>query len=281
MLTAPVGFPRRRGVAEPPLVLSIFPGIGMLDLAFEREGFCVVQGPDPLWGGDIRRFHPPSGAFDGIIGGDPCQSHSLLANLVRAKGLEPRFPDLSAEYERVVEEAQPEWFLRENVPGAPDIAPHGYAVHSFILDNSWLEDECGIGHPQMRRRRFWFGVRGNTPIDLRRHVNYATLLLPDRSYAVTSPAERVPVRIGGSDKLKRTARAPAVCGRHEGHLGSPTVDRSARYALADMLELQGLPEDFLQHSPFTMDAKRKMIGNGVPLSMGVALARAILEAQMQ
>lgn len=51
------------------LVLSLFPGIGMLDVAFELEGNVVVRGPDPIWGGDIRRFHPPKGKFDGIIGG--------------------------------------------------------------------------------------------------------------------------------------------------------------------------------------------------------------------
>ena len=34
-------------------MLSLFPGIGLLDMAFEEEGFCVVRGPDLLWGGDI------------------------------------------------------------------------------------------------------------------------------------------------------------------------------------------------------------------------------------
>jgi len=28
------------------LVLSLFPGIGLLDRAFEEEGFTVVRGPD-------------------------------------------------------------------------------------------------------------------------------------------------------------------------------------------------------------------------------------------
>lgn len=37
------------------LVLSLFPGIGLLDMAFEQEGFCVVRGPDVLWGGDVRK----------------------------------------------------------------------------------------------------------------------------------------------------------------------------------------------------------------------------------
>lgn len=30
-------------MSDNPLVLSLFPGIDLLDMAFEREGFCVVQ----------------------------------------------------------------------------------------------------------------------------------------------------------------------------------------------------------------------------------------------
>jgi hypothetical protein len=51
------------------LVLSIFPGIDGLGRAFEELGYCVVRGPDVLWGGDVRRFHPPAGVFAGVIGG--------------------------------------------------------------------------------------------------------------------------------------------------------------------------------------------------------------------
>lgn len=58
------------------LILSVFPGIGMLDRGFEEEGFCVVRGPDLLWGGDIRRFHVPANHFAGVIGGPPCQDFS-------------------------------------------------------------------------------------------------------------------------------------------------------------------------------------------------------------
>lgn len=90
-----------------PLVLSLFPGIGLLDRAFEEEweGCCVVRGPDLLWGGDIHRFHPPSGRFDGIIGGPPCQCFSSLANLVRATG-KTVAPNLIPEFERCVGEAE-------------------------------------------------------------------------------------------------------------------------------------------------------------------------------
>lgn len=109
------------------LALSLFPGIGMLDLAFEIEGVVPVRGPDVIWGGDIRRFHPPAGKFNVVIGGPPCQMFSALANLVRAKGLEPRFGNLIPECERCVSEAQPECFVMENVPAAPEPVVKGYA----------------------------------------------------------------------------------------------------------------------------------------------------------
>jgi site-specific DNA-cytosine methylase len=43
-----------------------------------------------------------------------------------------------------------------------------------------------------------------------------------------------------------------------------------------MLRLQGLPENLLDHAPFTMHGKRSAIGNAVPMPMGRALARAVL-----
>ena len=109
------------------LVLSLFPGIGLLDMAFEQEGFTIVRGPDVLWGGDIRRFHPPAGVFDGVIGGPPCQTFSRLAIMTRFNGHEPKFGNLIPEFERCVQEAQPRWFLMENVRDAPLPLVSGYA----------------------------------------------------------------------------------------------------------------------------------------------------------
>src|SRR5437588_5850350 len=108
-----------------PLVLSLFPGIGLLDMAFEQEGFCVVRGPDLLWGGDIKRFHPPAGKFDGVIGGPPCQAFSPLRNL---NPKIDRHGNQIPEFERVVSEAGPRWFLMENVPDAPMPRVRGYGV---------------------------------------------------------------------------------------------------------------------------------------------------------
>lgn len=315
------------------LALSLFPGIGLLDSAFEQEGFCVLRGPDVLWGGDIRRFHPPAGPFDGIIGGPPCQTFSSLAHLVRANGHEPRFGNLIPEYERCVAESTPAWFLMENVPAAPEPVVAGYGVKSFLLDNSCLDGGDGMGLEQRRVRRFSFGLRGVAePPNLLRWIDLAVFVLPDASTVTQwtpdnsqeakgrtrceapvghgpppsvhtrrqalvsdSNSNAVPVKIGGSGKVKKTYRAQPVTAGHEqpagltaakrakrvgavtGSDGGPS-ERMGRYKLADACRLQGLPEDFLKDAPFTAEGKLKAVANGVPVPMGRAIARAILAA---
>lgn len=241
------------------LVLSLFPGGGLLDFAFEAEGFTVVRGPDVIWGGDIRRFHPPPGRFEGVIGGDPCQSHTALVSMVRAKGLEPSFPDMTPDFQRVVEESQPKWFLRENVRLAPDIKPAGYDVRVFNLDNSTLDSGTGTGNEQMRTRRFWFGTQGPCP-ELRQWIDFAMNISLDR---VTAVGGHDGIADALGDKAYRKARA-------EGEDYKPP-----HRDLAEMLRLQGLPGDWLDHQPWTMQAKRKIVGNGVAVPTGRALARAI------
>lgn len=241
------------------LVLSCFSGVGALDEGFRRAGFCVVSAGDVAWGGfyDLGKFHPPRDVFEGVIGGDPCQAHSVLANLVRAKGLGPRFPDLTPVFERVICEANPRWFLRENVPGAPNIAPPGFAVASFLLDLATLDAGNGTGHPTGRRRRFWFGVRGaSRAYELRARIDFA-LFVGDKSHAVTADSRAVPVRFSGG-KTKGTWSA------------------GKKSTIAEQLEAQGLPVDLLEHSPLTAQGKRALVGNAVPLPMAEALARAIV-----
>lgn len=272
----------------PGLVLSLFPGIGLLDRAFEVEGFTVVRGPDVIWGGDIRTFHPPPGRFDGVIGGPPCQSFSALANLVRAKGLEPAFGNLIPEYERVVSEAEPRWFLMENVRAAPVPVVPKYAVTSFLLDNAWLGEE------QMRMRRFSFGLRGEDAPNLRKWIPgvalelpYATTVCGDaRAVHRTNVADQRVKRLtvlGGMKSGSFTTEANpktqkvGVTGAHPCH-ERPKGGHGERYTLAQMLELQGLPPDYLDHCPMTVQGKRKAIGNGVPIALGRAVAAAIVQA---
>ncbi len=230
------------------LVLSLFPGIGLLDRAFEEEGFCVVRGPDALWGGDVRRFHPPPGRFDGVIGGPPCQQFSNL-NQAGRMGLQKLADNLIPEFERVVSEAVPAWFVMENVPRAP--LPHvsGYVIPHYLVNNRWF------GGVQNRRRRFSFGTRTGRTLPL----DFAALETIDYAPCVTANG---------------TQWEP---GKPANKRGRSRSDRSVK-ALKNYIEWQGLPADFLADAPFTVAEKVRVVGNGVPLPMGQAIARAVRAA---
>jgi DNA (cytosine-5)-methyltransferase 1 len=115
--------------------LSLFTGIGGLDLAAEWAGFETVgqcewadyptkvlekHWPDvPRW----RDVHDLTAAdftsrtglrtVDCISGGFPCQPHSVAGK--RQASADER--DLWPEYRRIVSEIKPRWVVAENVPG--------------------------------------------------------------------------------------------------------------------------------------------------------------------
>jgi DNA (cytosine-5)-methyltransferase 1 len=129
------------------LVLSLFPGIDLLGRGFELEGYCVVRGPDLLWGQDVRSFHVIAGRFDGIICGSPCQEFSGKRRLPpTGYGLE-----MIEEFKRIVRESGCSWWLLENVPRVPDVSVEGYEAQRFDLNAR----ECGL--TQSRQRHFQFG----------------------------------------------------------------------------------------------------------------------------
>lgn len=142
----------------PNLLLSLFPGIDLLGRGFEAEGFNVVRGPDTLLGQDVREYRPARHTFEGIIGGPPCQKFSTInRNRDVEQGME-----LVGEFIRCVVEAQPVWFVMENVPGVPDIEVPGYRVQRFNLNAL----ECGL--KQNRIRVFQFGSRDRSVLVIHR-----------------------------------------------------------------------------------------------------------------
>ena len=236
------------------LVLSLFPGIGMLDMAFEEEGFCVVRGPDLLWGGDIRRFHPPAGKFDGVIGGPPCQAFSPLRTLVE-HGNHLVAENLIPEYERCVAESAPAWFLMENVSGAPLPSVTGYIVKDQIV-----RDVC-VGGETNRLRRFSFGTFEGLRLD----IEWAALHWTD-------PAPTVLASGGDAGGVKRAR------GVRKWRKGAAAMGYKTRGVWETNRRLQGLPDDFLASAPFTVAGKIHAVGNGVPLAMGRKAAQAVKRA---
>lgn len=235
------------------LVLSLFPGIGLLDMAFEEEGFCVVRGPDLLWGGDVRRFHPPAGHFDGIVGGPPCQIFSRMRHINPKAG--QAHGNMIPEFIRCITEAQPAWALMENVIEAPIPDVPDYVTRNERIRDVW------VGGDTIRMRRFSFITRDGRPLRIETLALHRTDPQPA---ALAGGARRVPVAIGGSGKVKASRR---VCAGDQ-----KTVDGFEASKRA-----QGLPADF-DLPPFTVAAKVKAVGNGVPLQMGRAVARAVKAA---
>lgn len=238
-------------MASGGLILSLFPGIGLLDMTFEEAGFCVVRGPDLLWGGDIHRFNPPAGRFDGIIGGPPCQFASEMSRLNAAQGVAVAINEIP-EFERCVAAAKPAWFVMENVVTAPPPSVAGYETQDFVVRDHW------VGGETMRKRRFSFGSWGGA---LRFQVETLALQVSQPHLAITSGARAGHVRkvVSGKERICSTV--------------------GPRLPIQEMARRQGLPPSFFgDRSPFTVEAQRKMVGNGVPLAMGRAVASAVVTA---
>lgn len=207
-----------------------------------------MRGPDKLWGGDIKNFHPPSGVFEGVIGGPPCQEFSELRHVHKNKKM--KWGNLIPEFERVISEAQPEWFVMENIKMAPLPVVAGYHVQGTLLNNRWL------GFPQNRVHRLSFGTKNGT------HLTYDIAIFESPEWAPRVLACGYPTKI------------THVKDSHNLHLKVGPTNRTVR----DGLRLQGLPENFLDDAPFTVRAKQSVIGNAVAFPMAKALAKAVKKA---
>lgn len=163
--------------------LSLFSGIGGLDLAFESAGgnilaFCEIDKycqkvlhqhwpKIPIFG-DIRQINNEvlqnagiNTTVDIIYGGFPCQPFSVAG---KQKGKDDtRY--LWPEFSRLVEEIRPRWILAENVPGILNIAAddvcrdlesQGYEV------GIWDYEAASVGARHRRERLFFVAHAGRT-----------------------------------------------------------------------------------------------------------------------
>ena len=156
---------------QPMNVLDLFSGIGGISLGLERTGgfrtvaFCEIDQfcklvlekhwPGvPIWG-DIRELSADSiPRVDIIVGGFPCQPHSVAG---KRKGQSDK-RHLWPEFARLVRTIRPLWVLAENVPGIRttaadevigDLEAEGYTVWPLVVG----ADDVGAPH---RRKRVWF-----------------------------------------------------------------------------------------------------------------------------
>ena len=159
-------------------VLSLFAGIGGIDLGLESTGrFETIQfveyepfcqhilrrhWPDvPIWG-DVKTFDPDScGDIDLICGGYPCQPFSVAG---KQKGSEDDRHLWPRMFE-IIKHKRPTWVLCENVPGHVnlgldqvlfDLESEGYAWQTIVLG------AVAVDAPHRRQRLFIVANTNNT-----------------------------------------------------------------------------------------------------------------------
>mgnify|MGYP003145119770 CR=1 FL=1 len=159
-------------------VLSLFAGIGGIDLGLESTGrFETIQfveyepfcqhilrrhWPDvPIWG-DVKTFDPDScGDIDLLCGGYPCQPFSVAG---KQKGTEDDRHLWPRMFE-IIKHKRPTWVLCENVPGHVnlgldqvlfDLESEGYSWQTFVLG------AVAVDAPHRRQRLFIVANTNNT-----------------------------------------------------------------------------------------------------------------------
>lgn len=162
--------------------VSLFAGIGGIDLACDRAGMTAVaqveingdcqkvlahHWPDVPKFTDVKAFDGTAIAIrpDLVCGGVPCQDFSVAG--LRA-GLAGERSGLFWQFHRIISECRPRWFLFENVPGllssnegrdmraiVDALGQLGYGWAMRVLNAQWF------GVPQRRRRVFIVGCLGD------------------------------------------------------------------------------------------------------------------------
>jgi len=166
-------------------VVSLFSGVGGLDLGFEKAGFDIIYANDKdkdVWETFEKNF--PKTKLDtrsisninsdeipdciGIIGGPPCQGWSEAGAL---RGIDDPRGKLFYDFIRILKDKQPLFFLAENVSGmlskrnAGAVAKFktlftevGYRLNVKLLNSK------DYNVPQDRKRVFFIGYRNDLNI---------------------------------------------------------------------------------------------------------------------
>jgi len=173
-----------------PKIVSIFTGVGGIDLGFEMAGFETVFATD-IWdlacesfatnhancetvtsdigSIDFRAVKKKHRKIHGLVGGPPCPafSKSRFYRTEKSRGLEDEIGiHTVSNYFRAVEELEPEFFFFENVHGFV-YKPHEAALY-FVKSESdrlgyhltyGVVNAADYGVPQTRERFICVGVK--------------------------------------------------------------------------------------------------------------------------
>lgn len=291
-------------------VVDLFCGCGGLSLGFQKAGMDVVAGMDnwddaisvykqnfthPVFKVDLMDVetavrHVESFLPDMIIGGPPCQDFSSAGKRDENNGR----GDLTISYAKIVAAVRPKYFVMENVAriiktqklieAKKIFSEAGYGLTETILDASL----CGV--PQKRKRFVLIGQLGAKD-DFIKDCLISNLSKKEMSvaeyfgdrlklkYYYRHPRSYVRRGIFSVDEPSPTIRGvnrPMPKG-YQLHLGDPvkSLDGIRSLTTKERSMIQTFPEYFKFDG--TKTDVEQMIGNAVPVNLGVFIAKALLQ----
>ncbi|HTB07691.1 MAG TPA: DNA cytosine methyltransferase [Bacteroidia bacterium] len=173
-----------------PKIVSIFSGVGGIDLGFEKAGFKTVFASD-IWDRacesmqenfpkaeilcdnieniNFKKIKKRHGKIDGLVGGPPCPpfSKSRFYRKEKGRGIDDENGFMTvSNYFRALEELNPSFFFFENVHGFI-FKPHQSALELVESESKRLGykifhkvvNAADYGVPQMRQRFICIGVK--------------------------------------------------------------------------------------------------------------------------
>ncbi|WP_374199149.1 DNA mismatch endonuclease Vsr [Actinotalea ferrariae] len=282
--------------------MSLFAGVGGLDLGLERAGLATVEMAES-WeparrvlrdrfsavalAGDVSTYTPRS-RFEVLAAGFPCTD---LSHAGRKTGIFGASSGLVSHAFRIAAEARPNWIVLENVPNL--LALHRGVGMRYIIEEleslgyRWAYrtvDSRATGVPQRRPRVIILASLTHHP--------EATLLVGSATAPNASMGESygfywtegrsglglvdgaVPTLKGGS--TLGLPSAPAVW--------FPAGPRGRRFVLPRLEDgeaLQGLPRGWTRAAvvPDEPDLRWKLVGNAVTVGVGHWVGRCIVAAE--
>jgi DNA (cytosine-5)-methyltransferase 1 len=284
--------------------VDLFSGCGGLSLGFQKAGFEILAAFDH-WKPAVKvyqeNFNHPIYATNLasedslefikslkpqiIIGGPPCQDFSSAGKMDETLGR----ADLTISFAKIVAEAQPEWFVMENVgritksrvlkDALQMIKKAGYGISQQVLDASF----CGV--PQSRKRFFLIGHLFSNDNFLN---PYFAQNQSDKSMTIfdylgdslgieyyyrhpRSYARRAVFSIHEPSPTIRGVNRPIPKGyvKHEGDLVEVS-EKVRPLTTKERSLIQTFPDDFIWSGSKT--DLEQMIGNAVPVKLGEFVA---------
>ncbi|AWP30814.1 hypothetical protein B9D94_06915 [Paenibacillus sp. Cedars] len=310
--------------STPYSVVALFAGAGGLDTGLKMAGFNVIWAneidkdacetyianhPETyVERGDIRRVKNFPKA-DVVVGGYPCQGFSLAGN--RLVTDERNY--LYREFVRCLRQANPKFFIAENVKGLLTMAG-GQIIEAMMQDfrnegyvvSHHLVNACDYGVPQDRERVFIIGVRddidfeynlpapthGNLPgqkpyVTLRDAIGHLKQTEIGEIYDSTFSSRYLSRNRKRSwDEVSFTIQAS---GRHAplhpsgdpmikvgpDHWILPDTSEHRRLSYIECALIQTFPPDYIWQG--SLGSIHKQIGNAVPCLLAKAISKPIYE----